>query len=203
MKKLFFLLTCLSVFLLFASCGDLIGNAETDDLPQTSETEAKTELTEETALPGQTDVKDQTEPTEEIGTLTDPEGVSLYEKYPEYFDLNTEEGLTVFVWQMAENSYSYGLAEGRRSYLGIYSSIASVAHDSLNLMMSLKGISADQMKEILASYDISDENVFVEPCQMIYSSYIADIWVHDAKTGETLYPMEDYIREQRDKLGLE
>jgi hypothetical protein len=37
---------------------------------------------------------------------------SLRAKYPEYFDLSTFKGLELYVWQMAEGSYSCGLMLG-------------------------------------------------------------------------------------------
>ena len=41
-----------------------------------------------------------------------PEIEKLRKKYPEYFELGTFKGLEVYVWQMAEDDYRFGLMQG-------------------------------------------------------------------------------------------
>ena len=98
------------------------------------------------------------------GTTTVDESV-LREKYPEYFDLSTFKGLEVYVWQMAPNSYSCGVMEGTNR------------SKELEELMSLKGTTIDEMKVILASYDIPKERIHIIPWQNPISSYISDYWI--------------------------
>ena len=73
-----------------------------------------------------TDPKDKAEPSESTVPVTEeipPETKepldvdSLRKKFPMYFDLGTFKGLEVYIWQMAEGSYSCGvLPELNRNY---------------------------------------------------------------------------------------
>ena len=89
----------------------------------------------------------------------------LREKYPEYYDLSTFKGLEVYVWQMAQNSYSFGVMEGTNR------------NKELEELMRLKGASADEMRVILSSYGIPNENISVIPWQNPISSYLSDYWI--------------------------
>ena len=86
---------------------------------------------------------------------------SLREKYPDYFGLDASDGLDVYVWQMAENSYSFGLlphAEDERSWLATE-------------LMNLRGARAEEMKVILTTYNISENDLYIIPWQNPLSSY--------------------------------
>lgn len=111
--------------------------------------------------------------------------IELMEKYPQYFGLNASAGLDVIVWQMAKGSYSFGLLEKDVS--------------PLDRWITLKGVSADQMKVILSTYTVDDDHLFIVPWQNPISSYFPDCFVGrdeadiEAKT-------EQYINEISEML---
>ena len=87
--------------------------------------------------------------------------------YPEYFGLDASKGLDVYVWQMAKNSYSFGLlphAEQGRDW---------IAHELLNL----RGTSAEEMSVILSTYNIDENDIYIIPWQNPISSYIGGYWI--------------------------
>ena len=90
---------------------------------------------------------------------------ALREQYPEYFDLPTGKGLEVYVWQMAQNSYSFGVLSGTNRY------------KSPEELWNLKRVSAEEMKAILSTYDIDEQNIYIYPWQNPISSYIAEYWI--------------------------
>jgi beta-lactamase regulating signal transducer with metallopeptidase domain len=106
----------------------------------------------------------------------------LRSKYPEYFDLITSKGLEVHVWQLAKDSYSFGLMPGTNR------------EKTLEELMSLKGASAAEMALILSTYEIEDENIFVIPWGNPISSYMVG-------TGDMETP--EYINNIRTMLGLD
>ena len=84
---------------------------------------------------------------------------SLRQQYPEYFGLDTSEGLDVIVWQMAKNHYAFALEphfKGERDW------------------MRLKGTNTQEMRAILSTYDIGWDNINIIPWQNPFSSYIGD-----------------------------
>ena len=88
----------------------------------------------------------------------------LRERYPEYFGLDASKGLDVYVWQMAKNSYSFGLlphAEQGRDW---------IAHELLNL----RGASAEEMSVIISKYNIDEDDIYIIPWQNPISSYLAE-----------------------------
>lgn len=93
---------------------------------------------------------------------------ALKKKFPEYFHLNTENGLTVNVWQMAHSSY--------------YFSICPTAdfNSSAGTVFSLdSGASLDEMRMIVADYIINHgvdkSNIDICAVRMAYSSYYYEI----------------------------
>lgn len=90
---------------------------------------------------------------------------ALKDKLPTYFDLNTSKGLEVYIWQMAENSYSCGLLPGKKN--------GQTQEDLLHLSMSPASI--EQMRLIIADYisnnKVSRNDVAIYALQMPYSSY--------------------------------
>ena len=90
---------------------------------------------------------------------------ALREKYPEYFDLPTAEGLEVYVWQMAQYSYSFGVLSGTNR------------NKAPEELWNLKRVSAKEMKAILSTYDIDEQNIYIHPWQNPISSYIPEYWV--------------------------
>ena len=90
---------------------------------------------------------------------------SLRAKYPEYFELSTFKGLELYVWQMAPDSYSCGLMLGTNR------------NKTLEELINLKGASIAEMRAILSTYDIDEEDVYIIPWQNPVSSYIAEYWI--------------------------
>ena len=111
-----------------------------------------------------------------------PEIDKLREKYPEYFELGTFKGLEVYVWQMAEDDYRFGLMQGTNR------------QKTLEELMALKGASPEEMALILSAFDIDDRDIFVIPWQNPISSYmVTDDMVKDP----------EYISNLRNMLGLD
>ena len=111
-----------------------------------------------------------------------PEIEKLREKYPEYFALGTFKGLEVYVWQMAEGDYRFGLIQETNR------------EKTLEEMMALKGATSEEMALILSAFDIEDRYIFVISWQNPISSYmVADDMVKDP----------EYIGNIRTMLGLD
>ena len=79
--------------------------------------------------------------------------------YPDFFDLNTDEGLTVYIWQLAESTYSCYLV--------------STAADSITDQSYAfpYGISIPEMKHILSTYSIGRDKIELRPIKHPISSY--------------------------------
>jgi len=91
----------------------------------------------------------------------------LMAKYPECFGLDTTKGLEVYIWQMAENSYSCGLLPGRnRNY-------------TQQELWALHKTSAtlEEMQVIVLSYipDVPKSDITICPIAMPHSSYAYQI----------------------------
>ncbi len=115
--------------------------------------------------------------------------LQLQESYPQYFGLDASKGLDIYVWQMSKGSYSFGLlphSETGRDYLS-------------EEVWNLTGVHEKQMRAILATYDINEEDIYIIPWQHHYSSYIPDPWIiTEGVTPEA--KMEAYIDRIRDML---
>ncbi len=77
-----------------------------------------------------------------------------------YLGLDASNGLTVYVYQMAQNSYRCLLLPGYGTKLSMEASMEMIPTD------------LSQMRDILNSYHLPSDKVLVIPYQMIYSSYI-------------------------------
>lgn len=84
----------------------------------------------------------------------------LREKYSEYFDIDTEKGLAVYVWQLSENSYYFGLLPDKDS-----------EYISIEDLVDLKGTTLAEMRAILATYDIPRTQITYHPINHPISSY--------------------------------
>lgn len=84
-------------------------------------------------------------------------------RYPFYFDLPTEDGLAVYVWQMSESNYQCTLVNDK-----------SIEHP-MKIVLNFESVSVDIMKHILESYNLSEEDTIIKPYQNPASSYIYDI----------------------------
>ena len=104
-----------------------------------------------------------------MGESDGPENVTVAVKvdlralYPQYFDLPTDNGLTVYVWQYGPNIYQYGLLPG------------SVAEHSLTQQMDLEPVLLPYMREIVDSYGLERTAISIVPLQRLDSSYLYPI----------------------------
>lgn len=85
----------------------------------------------------------------------------LREKYPMYFDIDTSNGLTVYVWQMSATSYYCGLLANTND-----------GYTDLDFLR-LKAATLDEMRYIVASYlpYMFEDNISICPIVMPTSSY--------------------------------
>ncbi len=96
----------------------------------------------------------------------------LREQYPQYFDLDAANGLDVYVWQMAENRYSFGVLPH------------SDTHRDSSELLDLRGTGADAMRQILSTYHLDENDIHIIPWQNPISSYIGEQWI--AADGESI-----------------
>jgi len=89
----------------------------------------------------------------------------LKSKFPNYFGLTTSKGLEVYIWQMAEGSYSCGLLPGKN--------LNYTQEELWNLHKS--SASLDEMRAIIADYmvngDVPKSNIVIQAIGMPHSSY--------------------------------
>ena len=96
--------------------------------------------------------------------VTNPEDLkTLQTAYPQFFGLPAENGLTVYVWQMAEDSYRCHLTNVVIDALSDRSFIFKV------------GATVPEMKTILSSYDLKKEDVEIKAVVNPLSSYYYEI----------------------------
>lgn len=86
----------------------------------------------------------------------------LRKQYPEYFGLDTSKGLKVYVWQMAESSYSCALLKGSDN-----KTEAEIG--------GMKGVTIEQMRLILSTYGLEEKEIEVVPFHNPISSYWYEI----------------------------
>lgn len=89
----------------------------------------------------------------------------LRQKFPEYFDLSTAKGLEVYVWQLAEGSYSCGVLPGTNR---------NKSNEEI-WRLTVNSARIEEMKVILSSYDIPKEDIIIIPCVQPISSYFYQI----------------------------
>ncbi len=102
----------------------------------------------------------------------------LRRDYPEYFGLDSEKGICLYVWQMAELSYKCGLLQGYNE-------------DHTNEeIRNLKAITPDEAIFILDNEyksALSDETLSVNVCKMPYSSYYYKIDEYYLETVKKIF----------------
>lgn len=118
-------LTCIALAALFLTDPKTDEKDESEDQTQ----EISNDLSEEIS-------KDEsTEQSLEI--IEDSEEIAeLKKRYPQYFELDTTNGLTVYVWQMAANHYSCTLTEGT-PYTQEYQDILGSKSCTISTMRSI------------------------------------------------------------------
>ena len=107
-----------------------------------------------------------TDPKTEVLGENDPEKLTdmqnyIREKYPQFFGLDATNGLDVYVSQMSPNGYSFCLTSHTEEPL-----------DNVALL-KLGGCYGYQMRTILSTYEVGEEDVYIIPWQHMDSSYIA------------------------------
>ena len=116
----------------------------------------------------------------------------LMERFPEYFGLDPVNGLDVIVWQMAPSSYSFGLLEHSETPRDC------IDKDLFNLT-KVGGVSAEQMREILATYSVSEDAIYIIPWENPISSYLPEFCVN--RGGEDMdAKKEAFVAEVRGML---
>lgn len=123
-----------------------------------------------------------TNPTS-IGGFDAPQSndmIWLHEGYPQYFGLDVSNGLDVYVWQMAEGDYSFGLLPHAEPQRDEYSPE----------LLNLKAVRADEMRQILSVYNVDENDIYIIPWQNPISSYLGDYWV--------IYEGENVEKKQED-----
>ena len=93
----------------------------------------------------------------------EPHISQLQEKYPMFFDVSTNGGLTVYVWQMSKNNYSCYLVNTAEEAV----SDNSFAYDV--------GATIAEMRAILTTYNIDKKDITVQPITNPLSSYYYEI----------------------------
>ena len=83
----------------------------------------------------------------------------LRKEFPQYFDIPTEFGIDVFVWQMGRGSLSFCLAEHTDEEPGFA------------FVDSQKAVGVTDMKLILSAYDIDPALITIRPTSSPLSSY--------------------------------
>ena len=89
----------------------------------------------------------------------------LKAKFPHYFDLPRGKGLEVYIWQLAEGHYSCGL--------GLHTNMVTPKEWIWNLHTSPATI--EEMRAVVASYNIPKNQVVITPVVMPHSSYHYEI----------------------------
>ncbi len=110
------------------------------------------------------------ENSEFLQTLLENNGIlvdSLRLQYPDFFGLDVNKKLNIYVCQFAKGSYSFSVAEGDCEL-------------ERTELMDMPLIKLDELRIILSSYGAGKDDVNIVPWQNIYSSYIGDLWIRGA-----------------------
>lgn len=86
----------------------------------------------------------------------------LQEKYPHFFELNTEKGVTVYVTKLSQHNYECYLTSNLNPT------------DPQKVLHFDDFSSLEEMKQILSIYNLPAEKITVEPIRHLLSSYIGD-----------------------------
>ena len=118
-----------------------------------------------------------------VSSFMNPEMEELKKKYGTYFRLNPAEGISVYVWEIAENAFHCG---------------ALNASDDNFLDLFPRGASVDEMKQILAYYSTPEAlaiagttkppEITIIPCIQSLSSYLSTIDDAYIQKLEELFP---------------
>lgn len=186
MKKIVCILMALAVAAALTACGNKDNNENDSKQSVSASTPTLEILITPTSEPEPTLIVLTSVPTLELThePLTDID--ALREKYPQYFDVWDSKGLELYVWQMGENSYSFGILPGTNRVKW---------EDEI---WSLKGVTVEEMRLILSTYDTDRENIFIYPFQHPLSSYVPDIMI--LREGETEEGRYERVKEYREMI---
>lgn len=92
-------------------------------------------------------------------TIISANSKQLKEKYPQFFNVSTDGGLTVYIWQMSKDNYSCYLAN---------TSMEAISDNSFAYDV---GATIPEMRAILTTYDIDQKDITVQPVINPLSSY--------------------------------
>lgn len=99
------------------------------------------------------------------GFLGDAKAYKLKEKFPNYFDLDVSKGLSVYIWQEAEDAYSCGLLPGKNT---------DYTKEEL-WKLQKSPATLDEMQTIVSFYTrqgmVSKDDITVNALVMPHSSY--------------------------------
>lgn len=98
-----------------------------------------------------------------LNSVDDVSLEKLREKYPQFFNVSTDGGLTVYVWQTAEDDY--------RCYLA--NTFTEAIAD--NSFAYETGASIAEMRTILTTYDVKKEDIVIQPVKNPLCSYSYNI----------------------------
>ena len=122
----------------------------------------------------------------------DPTTDYLREQHPEYFGIDASNGLDVYVWQMAQNNYSFGLLPHSKQ-----------GRDWISEeLLNLKGVKAEEMSAILSTYNIEENDIYIIPWQNPLSSYLGgwQIVEEGEDIGDIDSKKQAYIEKIREML---
>ena len=97
------------------------------------------------------------------GTAKRLDLTELQGKYPQFFHVSTDGGLTVYVWQTAEDRYLCYLAN---------TAMEAISDNSFCYEV---GATIPEMRMILTTYDIEQKDITVQPVTNPLSSYYYEI----------------------------
>ena len=89
----------------------------------------------------------------------------LKAKYPHFFDISTDGGLTVYVWQMAEENY--------RCYLA--NTFMEAISDNSFMYSTDESATVEEMRAILSTYNIEQKDITVQGIRNPLSSYYYEL----------------------------
>ncbi|MBO5463862.1 MAG: hypothetical protein J6A49_11185 [Clostridia bacterium] len=104
----------------------------------------------------------------------------LQEKYPNFFGLNTENGVTVYVTKLSQHNFECYLTSNTNPT------------DPQKVLHYDEFSSIDEMKLILSTYNLSNEEITVTPFIHCLSSYIGDESEYDATNISLLLGLNLY-----------
>ncbi len=117
----------------------------------------------------------------------------LQQHYGDFYGLDTMKGLEVYVYEEAKGEYAFLLRSGANAN-------AMPDTDSTGFF-ERKGVGVEDIKSILATYDMDKGNISVIPFKSTQTSYVSELYTYD-ESGHPLVQQEVYVYTVRKLLGL-